>query len=113
MSVRLRNGKPTATGYNEPVIVVRYVHDVVVVTASFGTFVLSPTSVAYIEDGKIAVADIRREGREVRFEPRPSEEEIKDIARSYLPDSLPPQLKRRNDKIYLGDVEVGKVYVLQ
>jgi hypothetical protein len=29
-----------------------------------------------------------------------------------MPDSLPPQLQQRHNKIYLGDVEVGTVYEL-
>jgi len=112
MVVRLRDGMSTETDYNKPIIIVKYIHDAVAVVTPFGAFVLSPTSVAYIERGGCAVADIQREGGRLRFKPRPDAEKIRDLIRSYLPDSLPPQLRRRGGKIYLGDAEVGTVYEL-
>jgi hypothetical protein len=113
MAVRLRDGIRIQTDYDRPITIVKYVHDTLVVVTPFGAFILSPTSVAYLDGGQVAVADIRRDGGGgVRLEPRQGVERIRDIARSYLPDSLPPQLQRCGDKIYLGDVEVGRVYVL-
>ncbi len=109
--VKTRDGVPTETGYNKQITVVKYIHDAVVVVTPFGAFVLSPSSVAYIDGEQCAVADIERGGG-LRFKPRDAEK-IKDIIRGYLPDSLPPQLKRRRSKIYLGEVEVGKVYELR
>jgi len=110
MTVRLRDGTITETDYSKPLTVVKYVHDVVVVVTPFGAFILSPTSVAYVEGEECAVAEIQRGGG-LRFKPRDAEK-IKDIIRSYLPNHLPPQLQRRNNKIYLGGVEVGMVYEL-
>jgi hypothetical protein len=69
------------------------------------------TSVAYVEGEECAVAEIQREGGRLRFKPRDAEK-IRSLIRSYLPNHLPPQLQRRNNKIYLGDVEVGTVYEL-
>jgi hypothetical protein len=115
MAVRLRDGARAQTDYDKPITVVKYVHDAVVVATPFGTFIISEGSVAYIEGDKCAIADIKREGGRLRFEPRPekSAEELKDVIRAYLPESLPPQLRRRGDKIYLGDAEVGTVYELR
>jgi hypothetical protein len=110
MTVRLRDGTITETDYSKPLTVVKYVHDVVVVVTPFGAFILSPTSVAYVEGEECAVAEIQRGGG-LRFKPRDAEE-IRSLIRSYLPNHLPPQLQRRNNKIYLGDVEVGMVYEL-
>jgi hypothetical protein len=112
MTVRLRGGVSTETDYNKPITIVKYIHDVVVVVTPFGAFILSPSSIAYTDGENSAVADIEREGKTLRFKPRPDAEKIKDIIRGYLPDSLPPQLRRCGDKIYLGDVEVGTVYEL-
>jgi hypothetical protein len=111
MTVRLRDGTITETDYSKPLTVVKYIHDVVVVVTPFGAFILSPTSVAYVEGEECAVAEIQREGGRLRFKPRDAEK-LKDVIRSYMPDSLPPQLQRRNSKIYLGGVEVGTVYEL-
>jgi hypothetical protein len=112
MTVRLKDGVPVPTGYHEPITVIKYIHDAVVVITSFGAFILSETSVAYIEGDKYAIADIRREGGRLRFEPRPEAEELRDVIRAYLPESLPPQLRRKGDKIYLGEAEVGTIYEL-
>jgi hypothetical protein len=114
VTVRLRNGVPVPTSYHEPITVIKYIHDAVVVITSFGTFIISENSVAYIEGDKCAIADIKREGGRLRFEPRPekSAEELKDIIRAYLPESLPPQLTRRGNKIYLGEAEVATIYEL-
>jgi hypothetical protein len=114
VTVRLKDGVPVPTGYHEPITVIKYIHDAVVVITPFGTFILSETSVAYIEGDKYAIADIRREGGRLRFEPRPEEEaeELRDVIRAYLPESLPPQLTRRGNKIYLGEAEVATVYEL-
>ncbi len=111
MTVRVRDGMSVETDYNKPITVVKYIHDAVVVVTPFGSFILSPTAVAYIDGESCAVADIQREGG-LRFKPRPDVEKIKDIIRAYLPDSLPPQLRRCGNKIYLGDAEVGTVYEL-
>jgi len=114
VAVRLKDGVPVPTSYREPITVVKYIHDAVVVATSFGTFILSESSVAHIEGDKCAIADIKREGGRLRFEPRPEEdvEEIRNIIRAYLPESLPPQLTRRGNKIYLGEAEVATIYVL-
>ena len=112
MTVKLRDGKPVESDYNKSVTVVKYVHDAVVVVTPFGAFVLSPTSVVYIEGEGCAVADIQREDGQLRFKPRLDAEKIKDLIRAYLPDSLPPHLTRCGNKIYLGDAEVGTVYEL-
>jgi len=111
VAIRTRNGTPIETGYARPITVVKYIHDVVVVVTPFGTFILSPTSVVYVDGEEYAVVEIQREGGQLRFKPRDAEK-LKDVIRSYMPDSLPPQLQRRHDKIYLGDVEVGTVYEL-
>jgi len=111
VAIRTRNGAPIETGYARPITVVKYIHDVVVVVTPFGAFILSPTSVAYADGEEYAVAEIQREGGRLRFKPRDAEK-LKDIIRSYMPDSLPPQLQQRHNKIYLGDVEVGTVYEL-
>lgn len=50
MAVRYKDGKPIPTKYHEPITIVKYIHDVVVVETWFGTFVLSPTSIAYVEN---------------------------------------------------------------
>ncbi len=110
MVVRTRNGVPIETE-GKPITVVKYIHDVVVVATPFGTFVLTPSSVAYVDGENCAVAEIQK-GEKLQFKPRDAEK-LKDIVRSYLPDSLPPQLTRRGSKIYLGEVEVGKVYELR
>jgi hypothetical protein len=114
MAVRLRDGVPVPTDYDKPITVVKYVHDAVVVATPFGVFILSPSSVAYVEGERFAIADIKREGGRLRFEPRPekSAEELKNIIRAYLPESLPPQLTRRGNKIYLGEAEVATIYEL-
>jgi hypothetical protein len=114
MAVRLRDGVPVPTDYNKPITVVKYIHDAVVVATPFGVYILSPSSVAYVEGEKYAVADIKREGGRLRFEPWPEEDvkELKNIIRAYLPESLPPQLTRRGDKIYLGEAEVATIYEL-
>jgi hypothetical protein len=112
MAVRLRDGVPVPTDYNKLIPVVKYVHDAVVVATAFGTFILSPTGVAYVEGEKYAVASIKREGGGLRFEPWPEVEEVRDVIRAYLPDSLPPQLTRRGNKIYLGEAEVATIYEL-
>lgn len=116
MAVRLRDDVPVPTSYHEPIKVIKYIHDAIVVITAFGTFILSPSSIAYIEDErgeKVAVANIKREGR-LRFEPWPEEdvEEIKNIIRTYLPNYLPPQLMRRGNKIYLDNAEVATIYEL-
>jgi hypothetical protein len=111
VAVKTKDGIPIETEYGKPITVIKYIHDVVVVVAPFGAFVLTPSSVAYVDNEYVAVADIRREGETLRFEPRDAER-LKDVIRSYLPDSLPPQLARRGSRIYLGEVEVGTVYVL-
>jgi len=111
VAIRTRNGTPIETGYARPITVVKYIHDVVVVVTPFGAFILSPTSVAYVEGEECTVAEIQREGGRLRFKPRDAEK-IRSLIRSYMPDSLPPQLKRCGDKICLGDVEVGTVYEL-
>jgi hypothetical protein len=113
MAVRLRDGVPVPTDYDKPVTVIKYVHDAIVVVAPFGVFILSPSSVAYVEGERYAIADIKREGK-LRFEPWPEEdvEEIRNIIRAYLPESLPPQLTRRGNKIYLGEAEVATIYEL-
>ncbi len=114
MAVRLRDGVPVPTDYDKPITVVKYVHDAVVVATPFGVFILSPSSVAYVEGERFAIADIKREGGRLKFEPWPEEdvEEIKNIIRAYLPESLPPQLTRRGNKIYLGEAEVATIYEL-
>jgi hypothetical protein len=114
VTVRLKDGVPAPTSYHEPITVVKYIHDAVVVITSFGTFILSPSSVAYVEGEKVAVASIKREGGRLRFEPWPEEdvEEIRNIIRAYLPEYLPPQLTRRGNKIYLGEAEVAAIYEL-
>ncbi len=113
MAVRLRDGVPVPTDYNKPVTVVKYIHDAIVVATPFGVFILSPSSVAYVEGERYAVADIKRGGK-LRFEPWLEEdvEELRDVIRAYLPESLPPQLTRRGNKIYLGEAEVATVYEL-
>jgi hypothetical protein len=111
VAVRTRDGVPAETDYNKPITVVKYIHDAVVVITPFGAFILSPSSVAYVEGERVAVADMQR-GEKLQFKPRPDVEKIKDIIRGYLPDFLPPQLQRCGNKIYLGDVEVGAVYEL-
>ncbi len=112
MTVRVRDGTFVETDYNKPITIVKYIHDAVVVITPFGSFILSPTSVAYIDGKNSAVADIKREGEKLRFEPRPDVEKIKDLIRAYLPEFLPPHLTRCGNKIYLGDVEVGTIYEL-
>jgi len=112
MTVRLRDGVPVPTDYDKPITVVKYIHDAVVVATAFGTFILSPTGVAYVEGEEIAVAGIKREGGGLRFGPWPEAEEVKDVIRAYLLDSLPPQLTRRGNKIYLGEAEVATIYEL-
>jgi hypothetical protein len=114
MAVRLRDGAPVPTDYDKPITVVKYVHDAVVVATPFGVFILSPSSVTCVEGERFAIADIKREGGRLRFEPRPekSAEELKNIIRAYLPESLPPQLTRRGNKIYLGEAEVATIYEL-
>jgi hypothetical protein len=108
--VKTRDGVPIETGYGKPITVVKYVNDVVVVVTPFGTFVITPSSVAYVNGEQCAIAEIQK-GEKIQFKPRDAER-LKDIIRSYMPDSLPPQLTRRGSKIYLGDVEVGTVYEL-
>jgi hypothetical protein len=114
MTVRVRDGAFVETGYDKPIVVIKYINDAVVVVTPFGSFILSPTSVAYIDSSakNSAVADIKREGEQLRFEPRPDAEKIKDLIRAYLPEFLPPHLMRCGNKIYLGDAEVGTVYEL-
>ena len=114
MAVRLKDGVPVTTDYDKPITVVKYIHDAVVVVTPFGVFILSPSSVAYVEGESYAVAAIKREGGRLRFEPWPEEdvEEVRNIIRAYLPDSLPPQLTKRDNKIYLGEAEVATIYEL-
>ena len=109
MAVRYKDDRPVQTKYGEPIVVVKYVHDIVVVKTWFGAFVLSPTSVVYIENGKHAAAKIDREGGKLRFEPQNAEDEI---AFGYLLENLPPQLRRKGDKIYLDEAEVATIYEL-
>ena len=114
VAVRLKDGVPDPTGCREPITVIKYIHDAVVVITSFGAFILSETSVTYIEGDKYATADIRREGGRLRFEPRPEEEaeELRNVIRAYLPDSLPLQLRREGNRIYLDEAEVATIYEL-
>jgi hypothetical protein len=112
MTVRVRDGTSVETDYDKPITVVKYINDAVAVVTPFGSFILSPTSVAYIDGKNVALADIKREGEQLRLEPRPDAEKIRDLIRAYLPEFLPPHLMRRGNKIYLGDVEVGTVYEL-
>lgn len=111
MAVRYKDGKPIPTKYHEPITIVKYVHDVVVVETWFGTFVLSPTSVAYIENKECAVAKIKRDGK-LRLEPHDVAEATKNTVFSYLPENLPRELRRKDNKIYLGEAEVGTIYKL-
>jgi len=110
VAVKTKDGNPIETEYSKPITVIKYIHDVVVVATPFGAFVLTPLSVAYIDGEQCAVAEMQK-GEKLQFKPRDAEK-LKDIIRSYMPDSLPPQLTQRGNKIYLGDVEVGTVYVL-
>jgi len=107
-AVRTRDGVPVETC--KSITVVKYINDVAVVVTPFGTFVLTPTSVAYVDGDKCAVAEIQK-GEKLQFKPRDAEK-LKDVIRSYMPDSLPPQLTRRGSKIYLGEAQVGAVYEL-
>jgi hypothetical protein len=111
MAVRYKDGKPIPTKYHEPVMIVKYIHDVVVVETWFGTFVLSPTSVAYIENKKCAVAKIKRDGK-LRLEPHDVAEVTKNMVFSYLPENLPRELRRKDNKIYLDEAEVATIYEL-
>jgi len=108
MAVRYKDDRPVQTKYGEPIVVVKYIHDIVVVKTWFGAFVLSPTSVVYIEDGKHAAAKIEKDGK-LRFEPQDVEDEI---AFGYLLENLPPQLRREGNKIYLDEAEVATIYEL-
>ncbi len=113
MTVRVRDGTFVETDYNKPITIVKYIHDVVVVVTPFGSFILSPSVIAYIDREDSAVVDIEREGKTLRLKPRSDVEKIKDLIRAYLPESLPPHLMRCGNKIYLGGVEVGTVYELR
>ncbi len=112
MVVRYKDGKPIPTKYHEPVTIVKYIHDVVVVETWFGTFVLSPASIAYIENKECAVAKIKRDGGKLRLEPQDVAEATKNIVFGYLPENLPKELRRKDDKIYLDEAEVATIYEL-
>jgi hypothetical protein len=112
MAVRYKDGKPIPTKYHEPITIVKYVHDVVVVETWFGTFVLSPTSIAYVENKECAVAKIKRDGGKLRLEPQDVAEVTKNTVFGYLPENLPRELRREGDKIYLDEAEVGTIYKL-
>jgi hypothetical protein len=112
MALRYKDGKPVPTKYREPIMIVKYIHDVVVVETWFGTFVLSPASIAYIEDKKCAVAKIKRDGGKLQLEPHDVAEAAKDVVFGYLPENLPKELRREGSKIYLGEAEVATIYEL-
>jgi hypothetical protein len=112
MAVRYKDGKPIPTKYHEPITIVKYIHDVVVVETWFGTFVLSPTSVAYIKNKECAVAKIKRDGGKPRLEPQDVAEATKNTVFGYLPENLPRELRRKDNKIYLDEAEVGTIYKL-
>jgi hypothetical protein len=109
MAVRYKDGKPIPTKYREPITIVKYIHDVVVVKTWFGTFVLSPASIAYIENKECVVAKIKRDGGKLRLEPQDVAEATKNILFGYLPENLPRELKRKGNKVYLEETEVGTV----
>ena len=113
MAARYKDDEPVSIGY-EPITVIKYVHDAVVVRTWFGTFIIGPTTVAVVKDGKVAAARIEEKGGSLEIVPRPEAEELRDVIRAYLPDSLPPQLRRKGDKIYLdeAEVEVATIYEL-
>lgn len=112
MAVRYKDGKPIPTKYHEPITIVKYIHDVVVVETWFGTFVLSPTSIAYVENKECAVAKIKRDGGKLRLEPQDVAEATKNTVFGYLPENLPRELRREGGKIYLDEAEVGTIYKL-
>jgi len=110
MAVRYKDGKPIPTKYHEPITIVKYIHDVVVVETWFGTFVLSPTSIAYVENEKCAVAKIKRDGGKLRLEPHDVAET--SMVFGYLLENLPRELRRKGNKIYLNEAEVATIYKL-
>jgi hypothetical protein len=111
MAARYKDDEPVSVGYG-PITVIKYVHDAVVVRTWFGTFIIGPTAVAVVKDGKVAVARIEERDGSLEIAPRPEAEELRDVIRAYLPESLPPQLTRRGDRIYLGEAEVATIYEL-
>ncbi len=110
MAARYKDDEPVSVGYG-PITVIKYVHDAVVVRTWFGTFIIGPTTVAVVKDGKVAVARIEERGGSLEIAPRPEAEELRDIIRAYLPESL-PGLTRRGNKIYLDEAEVAMIYEL-
>jgi hypothetical protein len=112
MAVRYKDGKPIPTKYHEPITIVKYIHDVVVVETWFGTFVLSPISIAYVQNKECAVAKIKRDGGKLWLEPQDVAETTKNIVLGYLPENLPRELMRKDNKIYLGEAEVATIYEL-